>query len=318
MPARKSRSSPVLAPNEFRWRTVTGGSSYKSDPRPPEYLARSQGRLVAPMPLPVEAALLRYTHLVVDGPVGFGPYLYHIHMLVVPNAGRYACVVNDQALSLEPGQALLVVEGDRHGEPLLPPGTEYHTVDFRLVGADPAYERLLRPEASPAARVFAAPPEWLGQVLPRLAACTAAFDLPNQGLAWALAQELLWTTVAALPRPAVNPLLLEPVSRRFFLTHLENYLAENLRRNLSLADIAHALHMSERNLTLRCRAETGNSPLKLFTLRRVQRAQELLRQSALSIAEIAEYMRFSTPYHFSAVFKRVTGLSPQAYRRKMA
>lgn len=59
---------------------------------------------------------------------------------------------------------------------------------------------------------------------------------------------------------------------------------------------------------------TGRSPYQHLLYRRVARAQTLIAQSELSLREIAEASGFSSPAHFSAAFRRETGLSPSCYR----
>jgi AraC family transcriptional regulator len=51
---------------------------------------------------------------------------------------------------------------------------------------------------------------------------------------------------------------------------------------------------------------------------RVQRAQQLLGDSRVSLSEIAALVGYSDQSHFSVAFKRLTGTSPGAYRRLSA
>jgi AraC-like DNA-binding protein len=47
---------------------------------------------------------------------------------------------------------------------------------------------------------------------------------------------------------------------------------------------------------------------------RIDRAVMLLAAPALSIAHISQAVGFRTPSHFSTVFRRITGVTPSAYR----
>ena len=49
---------------------------------------------------------------------------------------------------------------------------------------------------------------------------------------------------------------------------------------------------------------------------RLNKAAELLVETNLNIAEIAEMMGYQDPFHFSRRFKAVIGFSPQQYRRE--
>ncbi len=50
-------------------------------------------------------------------------------------------------------------------------------------------------------------------------------------------------------------------------------------------------------------------------LQRVERAKELLSYNELNVTEIAELLDFSSAAHFSAQFKRETGMSPSEFKK---
>jgi AraC family transcriptional regulator len=50
---------------------------------------------------------------------------------------------------------------------------------------------------------------------------------------------------------------------------------------------------------------------------RVDHARALLTDLTLSIHHIAQVVGFRTPSHFTAVFRRVTGVTPRAYRAEL-
>jgi AraC-like DNA-binding protein len=61
--------------------------------------------------------------------------------------------------------------------------------------------------------------------------------------------------------------------------------------------------------------ETGQSPYKYHLQLTIRRAGEMLRNSAMSVKQIAFSLGFTSPYHFSKLFKSKMGTSPAEYRR---
>lgn len=59
----------------------------------------------------------------------------------------------------------------------------------------------------------------------------------------------------------------------------------------------------------------GITPYAYLMHLRIQAAKNLLGNSEKSAKEIAEYLCFSSEYHFSNFFKSKTGISPREYRR---
>lgn len=62
--------------------------------------------------------------------------------------------------------------------------------------------------------------------------------------------------------------------------------------------------------------QTGHTPYQYHLQLTMRRAGEMLRNSPLSVKQIAFALGFSSPYHFSKLFKRKTGAAPLDYRRQ--
>lgn len=84
---------------------------------------------------------------------------------------------------------------------------------------------------------------------------------------------------------------------------------------LSRSAIARHAGVSPRHLD-RLFRETGESFVATYHRLRLARAQVLLRQSSLSISEVAVAVGFSSAGHFSRTFKRHLGRSPSALRSR--
>lgn len=84
----------------------------------------------------------------------------------------------------------------------------------------------------------------------------------------------------------------------------------------TVAELAKELHLSPAHFSRLFRKTTGQSPLDFLVETRLARARHLLRETRLSIGDIAERLNYSDVYFFSRQFKQKTGLPPLAYRRQ--
>jgi AraC-like DNA-binding protein len=72
--------------------------------------------------------------------------------------------------------------------------------------------------------------------------------------------------------------------------------------------------MSETSFYVRFKEWSGTSPVKYRNGIRISAACSLLKNSNLSVYEIAVEVGFEDPYYFSRIFKKIVGLSPRQVR----
>jgi AraC-like DNA-binding protein len=92
------------------------------------------------------------------------------------------------------------------------------------------------------------------------------------------------------------------------------YLQENHARPLSRWEMAEAVGVSEDYLSRVFNRELGLSPWEYLNRYRVLQAKALLSQANESIQTVARQVGFNDGAYFSRVFRKLTGVSPQAYR----
>ncbi len=93
------------------------------------------------------------------------------------------------------------------------------------------------------------------------------------------------------------------------------YARKNLRKPLTVDDLADAVHLSTRQLTRLFRAETGKSPAKAIEGLRLEAARLMIEQSRLTLDAIARESGFRDRRHMREVFIRGYGVPPQALRQ---
>jgi LacI family transcriptional regulator len=93
------------------------------------------------------------------------------------------------------------------------------------------------------------------------------------------------------------------------------FIQEHAYEVIRVEDIAHAAGMSRSLLERKFRKVFGRSPWDQVMQLRLRKAENLLSQTRLNIAEIAIRAGFGTPEYFSAAFRKLTGISPRSARR---
>lgn len=94
-----------------------------------------------------------------------------------------------------------------------------------------------------------------------------------------------------------------------------DFLEEQLARPLSIDQIAAVAGMSPSYFIREFKAYTGKTPYSFFIDLRIEKAKELLLNKNMSITEVAQACGFSSPGHFSTVFKQKIGTTPSEYKK---
>ncbi|SDE25951.1 Two-component response regulator, YesN/AraC family, consists of REC and AraC-type DNA-binding domains [Paenibacillus sp. UNCCL117] len=94
------------------------------------------------------------------------------------------------------------------------------------------------------------------------------------------------------------------------------YIQMNYDRDISLQQVADHVHLSLGYLSNLFKKELRITFVEFLNGYRIERAKELLTGSRLKTCDIAAKVGFSPEYtYFSKVFKKVTGLNPNEYRK---
>jgi AraC family transcriptional regulator len=96
---------------------------------------------------------------------------------------------------------------------------------------------------------------------------------------------------------------------------VRDYIEEHLDDDISLMTLAELARLSPFHFARVFKQSFGQPPQRYLTLRRIERAKELLRQPDLSVTRIGLDVGFSDTSSFSAAFHRETGVTPTDFRR---
>lgn len=97
--------------------------------------------------------------------------------------------------------------------------------------------------------------------------------------------------------------------------HVEGHLEAG---PVPLSDLARVAGLSAWHFARAFRAATGVPPAAYVRARRLERARALLRATDLPVAEVARLVGYGDAEAFGGRFRRDAGLTPLAYRRRVA
>ena len=111
-------------------------------------------------------------------------------------------------------------------------------------------------------------------------------------------------------------------SSRLVADHASAAMIEHIRKNalsaLRAGDVAGIAKGSRRNAEKKFRKALGHSILDEIHTARIGEAKRLLSNSDYQTSEIANMCGYSSESYFRKLFRRTTGLSPLAYRKRSA
>lgn len=99
-----------------------------------------------------------------------------------------------------------------------------------------------------------------------------------------------------------------------FQDDVNTYISLHYMDDISVQDIADHMGYSEAYFCKRFKQYFGRNFVSFLTEYRLQKADELIRTTNLSIKEIGKAVGYPDPNYFTKVFRRSRGVSPSHYR----
>jgi len=93
-----------------------------------------------------------------------------------------------------------------------------------------------------------------------------------------------------------------------------DYIEERFADSISMNGVAERFYLNPSYFSKIFHEETGETFSKYVARLRVERAKQLLKDSALKVYEIAEHVGYNDFRHFAKVFKEHEGITPGQYR----
>ncbi len=233
-----------------------------------------------------------------------GPRVQGDYQLVVLLAGEARADVAGREVRLAAGSVGLFRPGAREFFRLAERRKTHHTwcsVHPSLVDAPLAAACAAAPDVQPVTRRFEQLME-LGLALPRAAGERAPGLLESLGLA--TLHEYVFAGAGAAAGPD------EPDALRWAL----GWIGQDGHRPVSLPVLAREAGVSPAQLVKLFRRHLGTTPIRHVWEVRTRRGAQLLRETGLTVGEVAFRCGFQTPFHFSRWVRELFGVSPRALR----
>lgn len=96
---------------------------------------------------------------------------------------------------------------------------------------------------------------------------------------------------------------------------IKQYISENFSRNITLEEVAARVSFSPVYFSTLFKQQVGQSFTEYLTEVRINESKELLRNTNLNIAMIAGLVGYTDDKYFSKLFKKITGIKPNEFRK---
>ena len=95
------------------------------------------------------------------------------------------------------------------------------------------------------------------------------------------------------------------------------YIHSNISYQLNVEELSDIAHVTKPYFIKLFKHEFGISPIQYINVKKVERAQLLLFTTNMTIKEVAYTLGFSDQNYFIRMFRKMTGTTPQEYRKRL-
>ena len=120
-------------------------------------------------------------------------------------------------------------------------------------------------------------------------------------------------TASSVFKQCETALVMRGNAERSVVDHVRSLFDTSEDHYPTLSQAANALHLSERSLKRKLQ-QHGFSYQQLLNQARAEKAKQLLHDSTLNLADIAEMLGYANAPSFTRAFRQWTGMAPSAYK----
>ena len=109
----------------------------------------------------------------------------------------------------------------------------------------------------------------------------------------------------------------ETKSMKSIVQLVVEWIQEHYAEEMSLSALANKYHVDSSYLSKMFSQEMGESLILYITNKRIEKAKEYMKNSEISLADVAFMVGYDDYTYFSRVFKKSTGMNPRNYRAEL-
>lgn len=237
----------------------------------------------------------------------FGPRMQPDFQLVVLEEGAVSVQVDDSIVRIGQGEVGLLLPGRREDFTFAAEQKSHHTwcsLNPSLLSAELRTACENAPAVLSVSRRLAQLME-MGLSLPRRAEATTPGLIDALGVA--LLQEYLFSS-----HRESSPTTDEPDALRRAI----EWVGFDGHNAVDLASLAKIAGVSAAQLVKLFKRHLDTTPMRYVWETRTRRGAQLLRETGLTVGEIAFRCGFQTPFHFSRWVKQIHGVAPREFRAR--
>ncbi|MFC4776323.1 helix-turn-helix domain-containing protein [Paenibacillus sp. GCM10023252] len=287
----------------------------------------------------INQVLLRYDSIPLVKDIGYGnpaelwthpDRILDFHVFLYIISGEFQVIEEGIEYILHGGEAFFLRKGLHHwGLPKTLPGTSWYWIHFYdksdadYYGLDETTAFMVGPSAghinAEQYQVKLALPKRMKPAVShllqvRLKELKELYELPGSCRPMILSLKTAELLLDLYQEAAANATSKADVTIGKIIQYLEACDPAGKFDSKQLAD---RLNMNYAYLSTLFTKKVGMSIQAYHTRLRIHQAMELLRHSSSNISEVSDRLGFSSPYHFSHVFKKTNGISPTQYLKQI-
>ena len=96
-----------------------------------------------------------------------------------------------------------------------------------------------------------------------------------------------------------------------------SYLENNVTKNIDFSSLCEKFKLSKTTMKKMFRNNLGFGAMDYFSRCKIDCAKHLIREKEMNLAEISDYLCFSSQQYFSKRFKSIAGMTPSEYMKSV-